>query len=183
MLLSTRPTPSVKVWLKNMDCKNLRNRILSEGTDHILSLLVRSRMCKKASKFCGHACRLDLRLGHDVSRVSWVTAVNSVVSLDARPSSLYWQIEPGVFLAYTASQPQDSDMTIHRSAWANQKFHHYKFSLKFSWKLFKIMLLSILYVSGSSKIKMLISFNVQFTMQKLLAFVNKENPTCTTWCN
>ena len=47
---------------RNMDCKNQRNRMLDRRTDHILSFFACFSVIQKASKFCGQACRLELRL-------------------------------------------------------------------------------------------------------------------------
>ena len=52
----------IKFSIDKMDSKNYRNRILGKRTDDVLSFFARFRMFEKASKFCGHVCRLDLRL-------------------------------------------------------------------------------------------------------------------------
>ena len=56
-------------------------------------------MFKKLQNFAVANIDLSYDFGHDVPQAGRLAAVNSVRGLDTRLSSLYWQIEPGVFLA------------------------------------------------------------------------------------
>ena len=57
-----------------------------------------SSCSKKLSNFAVMNIEFSLDFEHDIPHVGRLAAVNSVGGLDTRPSSLYWQIEPGVFL-------------------------------------------------------------------------------------
>ena len=59
-----------------------------------------SAWSKKLPNFAFKYVDLSWDFGHDVPCMGWGIDVNNEGGLDTRPSSLYWQIEPGVFLAY-----------------------------------------------------------------------------------
>ena len=61
-----------------------------------------SAWSKKLPNFAVKHVDLSWDFGHDVPCMGRRIDVNNEGDLDTRPSSLYWQIEPGVFLAYNA---------------------------------------------------------------------------------
>ena len=58
-----------------------------------------SAWSKKLPNFVVKHVDLSWDFGHDVPCMGWHIDVNNEGGFDTRPSSLYWQIEPGVFLA------------------------------------------------------------------------------------
>ena len=84
---------------RNMDCKNQRNRMLDRRTDHILSFFACFLVIQKLPNFVVKHVDLSWDFWHDMPCMGRRIDVNNEGDLDTRPSSLYWQIEPGVFLA------------------------------------------------------------------------------------
>ena len=62
-----------------------------------------SAWSKKLPNFAVKHVDLSWDFGHDVPCMGPRIDVNNEAGLDTRPLSLYWQIEPGVFLAYRVS--------------------------------------------------------------------------------